>query len=1296
MPDNNGTTGEISNNSIVETIQIQGMSDSDIIRGIYATLKDVSRPDGLLLSQSTLRDMVDSGSSNSGRGRLGDQSGRSSSSREGRDRRANDSRSRVNTGRGKTADDFANGLVDEFKKSLFGSSSPFKDALRGPLNDLAKRLDVDVSELSGELGKRLGNIGAEAFKKTKAGKAVDQVSDLFNKKMSDAGGQFIDGLGDILTKGTNIDPSDIIKLGKNALGDNFGNIFGEMGKILNGVFDSSIVTEGGAVAAGGSEVVAAVEGIEGAAAATEAMGTAATLSSTALATTSGASTAASSGLLAAGTAGGAAAGGLAGLAAAALPFLPIILAVGAGLALLANIFGPVIESVGDFIGAMRKAANRADTQSAKFLQLQQQRIKDDILQLVKSSFDVIEESAKKAMQVWDDTLKVVTSSQEYTKADMQTLWAGYAEKLRESNLDAVISSADIMSNLKTVLEKGLSGQVAEEFAYIATILNEAVPTQDFFQYASTYAAVAAQAIAKGQSQQEAIEYANTQLKEFAGNLLHASRNIAGGFTTTLQDGAHLFEESAKIAATSSKMSVGSISGVLTAISASVGSVAPDLASGLVDAIISASTGGNSSELTALRSLAGVGASNTAFLKALTEHPEEVISNLFSKLGELQTMSAANYMEVAEALSDVFGISRETFARVDFSKVAAAVSSIATNTVTGSELSQSIQLLANGQTTASSEQARMQKINEYMVNEGLAYVLDNEVARAVQEHMWQEQLAREIEENKYAVDLSGKSLGIIAGIAKSVTNLLTTVVPGLGAVKDALTVAATLQESAAQQADLLNVLQNGVVGEGNSAGGALELYQLTTTGTDLYLAGTYNQRFNQVHGITKLFDPLNGTAEALNSMPGLLSLGLNGLSATKLNKTARELGDVFLAARDTNKITESDIMSKLKEIATGSATGVAGAAKGIMDKVGSVIGSTLNDTRKLFKNLQTRIGKQYADSLSKEYKEAYSTRDWLSDTSNASGTISGTKAYSALWKNASASRTDTYDVENILGYKSKYGTGLAGMLTASIDEYVTKTTELSRAADGIRKDLETNNDILIQRDKDIFEREGKSADEYSLLHRDFLTQEQMLSEYMKVRDESIKVASERTFENWVAEFERSKGFTTNPELGSNLEALLSEYGTTIEEVRAVFENRELAAASASTKARELHEVQFWEDMQQFATKDFPWYMREWERYYIQHEAYTDATAEAYKHAVDLQVEEKGELGDSVLALAEALIENNNWQESLGDKLKDPVVHTNVLLSKILLTTEAIMQQNNETSIVSVPTALSSLGLGVSNY
>ena len=118
------------------------------------------------------------------------------------------------------------------------------------------------------------------------------------------------------------------------------------------------------------------------------------------------------------------------------------------------------------------------------------------------------------------------------------------------------------------------------------------------------------------------------------------------------------------------------------------------------------------------------------------------------------------MEVAEALSSTFGISLDSFARVDFAYLADAINSMNLN---NESLEQNLQLLTDGQTTSTDAQLRMQKINEYMVDQGLAYVLDNEVARTIQEHMWEEQLAQQIMETQFAVDFTGGALQLFNGI-----------------------------------------------------------------------------------------------------------------------------------------------------------------------------------------------------------------------------------------------------------------------------------------------------------------------------------------------------------------------------------------------------------------------------------------------------------------------------------------------------------------------------------------------------
>lgn len=76
----------------------------------------------------------------------------------------------------------------------------------------------------------------------------------------------------------------------------------------------------------------------------------------------------------------------------------------------------------------------------------------------------------------------------------------------------------------------------------------------------------------------------------------------------------------------------------------------------------------------------------------------------------------------------------------------------------------MQLLASGETTSSAESQRLQQINEYMIDQGLAYVLDNESARLIQQHMWDQEIAEQLQEATYSVDFAGGALELITTIA----------------------------------------------------------------------------------------------------------------------------------------------------------------------------------------------------------------------------------------------------------------------------------------------------------------------------------------------------------------------------------------------------------------------------------------------------------------------------------------------------------------------------------------------------
>ena len=142
--------------------------------------------------------------------------------------------------------------------------------------------------------------------------------------------------------------------------------------------------------------------------------------------------------------------------------------------------------------------------------------------------------------------------------------------------------------------------------------------------------------------------------------------------------------------------------------------------------------------------------------------------MFSNLAKMQNMSNDAFMEVAEGLSSVFGISMDAFARVDFNQLAAAIN----NYSSGSDsLAENIKLMMSGETTTTAEQLKYQQINQMILDEGLSYVLDSEAGRAVQEHLWQEQQTRQITEATYAVDLQGSALGFLESIVNALDKVL---------------------------------------------------------------------------------------------------------------------------------------------------------------------------------------------------------------------------------------------------------------------------------------------------------------------------------------------------------------------------------------------------------------------------------------------------------------------------------------------------------------------------------------------
>lgn len=958
--------------------------DVDILESIDATLKEILRNTSGM-SQSDARNNMP--------GRRYGQGNGNNKWQVDRNKRNKGPRG----GNGLT-DDFEAGMREALLESVLGSG--FRDKMEGALGAFAESLGTNVQDLGLELGKRFGK---DILQNTKFGQNLtNNIKNKGGELLKSQGSKMLGRMQAYDAKhGSNyaqqaVNAANTIKHGwsnpKSDESASNANTHSEPQSSSNepSIADSlksqaeeqikekvkdkakeklsdaakKAMSKGASSAA---STAASTAGTAATSAGTAAAGTAATTAGAATAGTAGATTAA------AGTA--AAGGSMAGAGLAALgPYALAIVAAIVVIKGLAEAMGPAIEGFKALTEGMSNAANRYKESRKKNLEYEKQRIKDDYEAIVKEPFEILKQAAQEWYDVWDNQLRTINATQGYNKDDLADLMGSFATRLRNEGLTDVVSSADITENLANVLKSGLSGKVAEEFAYLATKLNAAVPTQDFFTYAETYASLAANAIKDGKSESEAIAYANKQMEEFASNVLYASRQLSGGFSTGLKDAQSLFQSSVQIATTAKTGNASAISGVLTSIAATVGAIAPDLSSDIVSAVVKTATGGNASEIVALRSLAGVNASNTEFLRLLAQDPQKIFTDLFTNLAKMQNMSNDNFMEVAEGLSSVFGLSIDAFARVPFDQLADSISAM---NITNAALNENMQLLASGETTTTAEQLKNRQITQYMIENGLAYVLDNEVSRSIQEHMWDEQLARELMEASYAVELQGSALEFLEGISQTVQNIIDFLNP-FSFLKKIANVVGTSAEGAAQRADVAQLLALSKVGKGN----AKSLSNLLTTNSDLNLVDNY---INMIGG-KSMYGAVSNRLAAFNTATNLLSMptmqALSGLGNT-LSGLVTSVSNRGVSSGPSSQYAWATVgKSVASALSNTPYKGIGGVTSGDSSSSGSTAAAIASQSNSRMQSYIDAIGKYVEDDKTFEQWKSAASSYGISDFEQA--------------------------------------------------------------------------------------------------------------------------------------------------------------------------------------------------------------------------------------------------------------------------------------------------------------------------
>lgn len=1097
-------------------------------------------------------------------------------------------------GSGNLLADFEDGIKEQLLDSIAGGS--FKKSIQDALGTFTKEFGIDLRNVGRDAGKKLAKMGYDTFKDSKIGKnaigkgkeyantALNAIFD--NSPEGKAAKQGLKNVGKSFFKDAAKSSSSNVSAGLvGKAGSIAGNVSGKAGSVIAGK---------AATAVGSNASGLAVQGL---------------------------------------------AKGAAKLASSAGPWGLLI----AGIIITAvKVLGPALQGFADLMKSLGKSFNREEETRKQMLKNAQERQSKDIKYLTEQPFKILTEAVERWTSTWDSNLRNIGQTQGYDKESVYALYEGYAARLEKENLNSVIKATDIVDKLASVLNSGLNGEAAEEFAYIATKLNAAIPTQDFFGYVDSYASIAANAIAQGKSQEQALSEANAQLEQFASNLVYSSRELSGGFATGLKDGSSLFKDAVEIAQTAKTYNASEISGTLTSVSAIIGAVAPDLASSLVSNVVNAAIGGNNnSSLVALRSLAGVNAGNTEFLRAMAENPREIFSTLFTNLAQMQNMSPANYMEVAEGLADVFGIDKAAFARVDFNYLAQSIDAMNVN---NRSLADNMALLKSGQTTTSAEQLKAQEINRVILEEGLAYVIDSEAGRAIQQHMWEEQLANAIMESEYAVSLQGSALTFLEGIRKSMTTLLNFLNPVGFIQKGIANMTQTVVEAIGNEEDIREILKLGAVGGNGQA-----FNNLTTRGKNLGLTSSLVEMMGGTKGVA-----------ALNTMYQIQRQGGALYSTLVTGQISSDMYNTGMDYLSTKHGINLDLSSPVSTLVTGITSAL---------NYQDLQNESKKRTKKNSAYSWSMVGKSFAEAmLSTPVNSNTIGAVVRASTSPLTGSQDASnKRFEEFLKTAEDAAANNMSYEQWVGTASSKG----------ISNFADALDAFGRTEDELKSYFESQEarqgairEQAIKDDEKNFREETRGFWDFAS-GTSGVFQTAMWSPFFA--DGAKFDTSVIDVRNDLSVIQEKLGETSKHTVVSGLEEISDKLGT---------ENFTVLSMVGLIE-RDIHST--------FMNTNSPFQqcLTAWVNYIRASEDYTKSlgTSSAWS---DLAAAERDQQSGATLALANAL----DVFSSNELKTMDPQLQTNVLLGEIVVILQTIMQQNNtQAGGLSLIDTISALGLGL---
>lgn len=856
-----------------------------------------------------------------------------------------------------------------------------------------------------------------------------------------------------------------------------------------------------------------------------------------------------------------------------LALAPELLLVVGAVALVDAVFGDLFDSVGEFVGSIGNVVDSLETASKQYkttskenLDAQEKRFQQDIETYIKYPFEILEESAEEVRSTWSEVISTINQTQNYTKSDLQDLMSAYSARLQEEGLSSSIGTTDITSKLQSILDAGLSGDVAEEFAYISTVLENAVPTENWDSYAQSYASMVSTFVSQGYSTSAALSAANTQLTTFASNILNA-KDVSDGLTTSLTNVSDMFDSIVQITQTAGGSDTSSLSSALSITQAIAGQISSSVGNDLVSQIVQAAVGGNSDELVALRSMAGTGAANTSFLKALYANPNSVLATMFENLSAMIDKSKDNYMEVAYSLADTFGISADALVRIDWDKL---VSELRSNSSSTSNINNAVSLLASGESTTNAESQKLAQINEYLLDQGLSYIIDNDAAWQVQQHLWEQEIAEQLTESTFAVSIQESQWELITSFKNLLTDILRAI-PGVGLFLGAVDTIDAINDLSNYTSDIAEMIDAGKVGSGNAS----QYHDLTTY---------------DVGSLIKEYDS--------KSTVDLFKNNYNSASGSWASNTSSSSGKYSWS--DTGKSALTQLANYNSNSSSSTDTGSTNVSEVIQSNTTEAFNSWLSSMESAAKG-GTSYSDWYASAKDYGFSDAASAADYYGySTTDLEDQYRSYQVDSAVeYENSRVLAEDAFWLAATTWYNEIYPTDRDAWLV-KYDETWTAWNE--------KFDLAVLN--------------------WTTLYTETMT--------------AFQEHLDEKYSDWMDNYLEQEDIT-------------------------------------HTKQQYLNKS--------FSDNFVNDFLYEWKDYYIgEHTHYVEGTG--YERSLGTINKEKTDTGEAVLALANQLMENY-------EDLADPQVQTNLLLAKIVELLQAIFNNQNAGSGLTLPTALSALGLNITN-